>query len=78
MAEAAPDLPARLAHGYRLIALTDAPAYAVETLTKLHTDAVAEYQADPAAAKHLADTPEQAALVLVANTLLNSDIAMNR
>jgi hypothetical protein len=33
---------------------------------------------DPAESRHLADTPEQAALVLVANTLLNSDLALNR
>jgi len=78
MADAGPDLPARLAHGYRLATLTDAPAPVIDTLTKLHTVAVAEYQADPAATKQLAETPEQAALVLVANTLLNSDIAMNR
>jgi hypothetical protein len=78
MTEAGSDLRSQLNHGYRLINLTDAPGYAIETLTQLHADAGTEYKSDPASAKHLAESPEQAALVLVANTLLNSDIAMNR
>ncbi len=73
-----PDLPAQLARGYRLVTLREAPAPVIDTLTNLHTDAVVEYQADPAAAKHLAESPDQAALVLVANTLLNSDAALTR
>ncbi len=34
--------------------------------------------ADPASAGKLAWTPERAALVLVANTLLNTDFALTR
>jgi hypothetical protein len=78
MAEAGPDLATRLGHGYRLVTLRKASAPAIATLSKLHTEAEAEYRADPDAARQLADSPEQAALVLVANTLLNSDVALNR
>ena len=68
----------RIAHGYRLLTLQDAPAAVVATLAKLHADAKADYEKTPAESAKLAATPDEAALVLVANTLLNSDIALNR
>ncbi len=68
----------RVAHGYRLITLQDAPAPVIATLSKLHADAKADYEKTPAESAKLAPTPDEAALVLVANTLLNSDIALNR
>ena len=68
----------RLAHGYRLLTLQEPPAPIVDTLAKLHADALADYQQAPAEAAKLAPTPDEAAMVLVANTLLNSDIALNR
>ena len=37
-----------------------------------------DYRADPESAAKLAATPEAAALTLVANTLLNTDLALNR
>jgi hypothetical protein len=71
-------LEERLAHGYRLLTLQDAPAPVIATLAKLHADAKADYEQAPAESAKLAPTPDEAALVLVANTLLNSDIALNR
>lgn len=78
MAEAGPDLPTQLAYGYRLLTLKDAPEKVIATLSKLHADASQEYQQTPNESAKLASTPAQAALVLVANTLLNSDLALNR
>ena len=78
MAEAGDDLRIQLAHGYRLITLREAAPETLDTLADLHTDTKAELALDPAESAKLADTPDQAALVLVANTLLNSDLALNR
>jgi len=78
MAEAGPDPAARLARGYRLITLRDAPPDIVSTLVQLHADARGEYEKTPAESVKIAPTPDEAALVLVANTLLNSDLALNR
>ena len=80
MTEAGSDLKTQLAHGYRLITLRDPAPEVLETLTTLHRDALTQYRATPADAKALAPdgSPEKAALVLVANTLLNSDAALNR
>jgi hypothetical protein len=71
-------LEEKLGHGYRLLTLGDAPAPVIATLAKLHADAMADYEKSPAESAKLAPTPAEAALVLVANTLLNSDIALNR
>ena len=68
----------RLAHGYRLLALQDPPTEVITTLASLHADAKADYGKSPAESAKLAPTPDEAAMVLVANTLLNSDIALNR
>jgi hypothetical protein len=71
-------LEEKLGHAYRLLTLQDAPAPVVATLVKLHADAKADFEKTPAESAKLAPTPDEAALVLVANTLLNSDIALNR
>ena len=68
----------RIVAGYKLITLQDAPAAVVSSLSKLHADAKADYEKAPAESAKLAATPDEAAMVLVANTLLNSDIALNR
>ncbi|MCW1913116.1 PSD1 and planctomycete cytochrome C domain-containing protein [Luteolibacter sp. GHJ8] len=68
----------RIAAGYRMLKLEDAPAPVVATLAKLHAEARADYEKTPAQSAKLAATPDEAAMVLVANTLLNSDIALNR
>lgn len=68
----------RIAAGYKMLKLEDAPQPVIATLAKLHADARADYEAAPAESAKLAPTPDEAAMVLVANTLLNSDIALNR
>jgi hypothetical protein len=68
----------RMAAGYKLLKLEDAPAPVIETLSKLHLAARADYEQTPAESAKLGATPDEAAMVLVANTLLNSDIALNR
>jgi hypothetical protein len=80
MAEGGSDLKAQLAHGHRLITLREPEPEVLDILTALHHDALAQYRAAPAEAKALAPdgSPEKAALILVANTLLNSDAALNR
>ncbi len=78
MNEAGEDLRIQLAHGYRLITLNEAPPEVIEVLASLHTDAKADYEQNPSESAKLATSPGEAALVLVANTLLNSDLALNR
>lgn len=78
MLAAGPELKTQLIHGYRLITLQHPSAETLATLESLHADAVTEYQNTPDQTKALANSPEHAALILVANTLLNSDHALNR
>ncbi|WP_052573567.1 PSD1 and planctomycete cytochrome C domain-containing protein [Haloferula sp. BvORR071] len=68
----------RIAAGYKLITLEDAPQPVIDTLAKLHTAAKADYEQTPAESAKLGPSADEAAMVLVANTLLNSDIALNR
>lgn len=68
----------RIAHGYRLLLLEEIPHDVLATLSKLHSDAKAVYEREPAEAAKLGETAEEAAMVLVANTLLNSDLALTR
>ncbi|MCW1887071.1 PSD1 and planctomycete cytochrome C domain-containing protein [Luteolibacter flavescens] len=68
----------RLALGYKMLTLQDAPQPVIGTLAKLHAEAKADYEQSPAESAKLAPTPDEAAMVLVANTLLNSDIALTR
>ncbi len=64
----------QIASGCRLITLEEPPAPLVASLTKLYDGALADYRA----AARPGVTPESAAMVLVANTLLNTDLALNR
>ena len=68
----------QIIRGCTLITLDTPPPALVASLTKLHDAALADYRADPESAAKLAATPEAAALTLVANTLLNTDLALNR
>ncbi len=78
MESGGPDLAARIATGCRLLALRDPSPETVAILSGLHAAAMADYAAAPGDSAKLAATPDQAALVLVANTLLNTDEALNR
>jgi hypothetical protein len=68
----------QIARGCRLITLEEPTPSLVASLVRLHDEALADYQARPDTATPLAPTPEAAALTLVANTLLNTDFALNR
>ncbi|MFO1459711.1 MAG: hypothetical protein U1G08_09890 [Verrucomicrobiota bacterium] len=50
----------------------------VASLVKLYRGALEDFASDPSSADKLAPTPQRAALVLVANTLLNTDRALTR
>jgi hypothetical protein len=73
-----PDLQAQLAFGIELCTQQSASPGMIAELAKLHADATADYQKNPAEAAKLADSPSAAALVLTANTLLNLDSALTR
>lgn len=50
----------------------------MNSLMELYQGALEDFRADPASSDSLAPSPERAALVLVANTLFNLDVALNR
>ena len=54
------------------------PAKVTQSLVSLYHDALKSYQEKPDLAKHLATTPEEAALVLCANAILNTDDALTK
>jgi hypothetical protein len=71
-------LEEKITHGCTLLTLEPPDKPVVQALLKLHQTASAEFQKNPADAQKLGATPEDAALVLVANTLFNLDLAMVR
>lgn len=71
-------VPEKLTYGYRQLLLEDPPAKTLAILEQLYQQALDEYHAAPSEAAKLADSPELAALILVANTLLNLDAALVR
>ncbi len=71
-------LDERLRHGYLLVTQQLPSSEVLKVLVELHADALQAYRDDPAQARHLAESPEAAAMVLVANTLLNLDSALTR
>jgi len=79
MIDAAPDdLDASITHGYRLIASRDITPDRTKELTDLYQQLVTEYQAEPATMKAIAETPEKAALAIIASVLLNLDESLTR
>ena len=78
MAAQSADLPAQLAFGVLLATQQSAPPAMIGELAGLHAACVSDYQADPAESAKLAESPQAAALVLVANTILNLDSALTR
>ncbi len=71
-------LPAQLMQGYEWLTLQQAPQSVIDALLRLHSDATAEFARQPAEMQKIAPTPAEAAFVLVANTMLNLDSAINR
>jgi hypothetical protein len=78
MAECSPILPVQLSHGWQLVTLDVPDDDILASLKRLHADILAEITANPGDTAKLDPDPARAALVLVANTLLNSDAALNR
>lgn len=79
MLEHAPgDVPAQIANGYER-ATGRLPSDAnSQVLRTLYDTALADYRAQPELAAKLADSPEKAALALVANTILNLDLTLTK
>ena len=78
MAEVKGSARKQIEHGCRLFTLTKPDAARVKGLLKLYEGALADFRKDPGNHSSLAPTPEKAALVLVANTLLNLDSSLTR
>lgn len=68
----------QIERGCRLLTLDKPPRMMIDSLAKLYEGALADYRADKETAARLGETPEKAALVLVANTLLNLDSSLTR
>ena len=73
-----PELQSQLAFGIELATQQSATPAMLAELLSLHADATADYQQTPAESTKLAESPAAAALVLVANTILNLDSALTR
>lgn len=77
--EAAGDTPQeQIRYACQRLTLEPPPVDMVASLVKLYRGALEDFASDPASADKLAPTPNRAALVLVANTLLNLDRALTR
>ena len=61
-----------------MLLLTDPPVEKQRVLEQLYDESLTEYRQCPDESAKLAQTPESAALVLVAQTLLNLDAALVR
>jgi hypothetical protein len=72
------DLNARLAFGVLLATQQAASPEMLDELAALQSAARAEYEKTPEESAKLAASPDSAAFVLVANTILNLDSALNR
>lgn len=68
----------RIEFGCRLLTLDRPPRVMVDSLMRLYDGALADYQKDEASSVKLGSKPEDAALTLVANTLMNLDASLTR
>jgi hypothetical protein len=78
MIAASPDPSARLAFGVLLATQQTASPDMITALAALHAESTVEYEKSPAQSVKLGETPSAAAMVLVANTILNLDSALTR
>ncbi|RYD37191.1 MAG: hypothetical protein EOP85_17785 [Verrucomicrobiaceae bacterium] len=78
MASHSPELEEQLAFGVLLATQQTASPEMRRELVSLHGASAADYQNSPEESAKLAETPQSAALVLVANTILNLDSALTR
>lgn len=68
----------RIERGCRLFSLEKPSGAVLGSLMKLYESALVDYRNDPVASAQIGSTPEKAAMVLVANTLLNLDSSLTR
>jgi Protein of unknown function (DUF1549)/Protein of unknown function (DUF1553)/Planctomycete cytochrome C len=73
-----PELQSQIAFGIQLATQQSATLSMLEEFQKLHADATVDYQLAPEETAKIAESPAAAALVLVANTILNLDSALTR
>jgi ABC-type taurine transport system substrate-binding protein len=78
MTTVSPELPAQLQQGYQWLTLQEATPEVITALVALHADAFADYNKNPADLQKIAPSAAEAAMVLVANTMLNLDSALTR
>jgi hypothetical protein len=76
VAEAGDSIETQIAHGYMLATQQEATTSTIKTLTDLHHQLAKDYQSQDHSS--LAATPEQAAMVVIANALLNIDSAITK
>ena len=76
--EGGEDVRKQIAFGYELATGRAPTKDALRALQGLHQTSLVRYQTDPELAKKLAGTPEDAALTLVANALLNLDDSLTK
>jgi hypothetical protein len=75
-AEAGSSIENQISHGYTLATQQQATAATIKTLTDLHHQLSKDYQEQDHS--KLASTPEEAAMVVIANALLNIDSAITK
>jgi len=76
--EKAGDLKQQIAQAYQLATSAKPSASDITDLIALHDAALAEYKSDAKLAKSLGNTPEKAALAVVANAILNLDVVLTK
>ena len=76
--EGGEDLQKQIARGYELACGVAPDKSSIAALRDLHERSLARYEREPELAKKLAATPADAALALVANTILNLDSALTK
>ena len=76
--EGGDDLRKQVARGYELATGRVPTRDSLRQLEKLHKTSLARYAANPDLAKQLAGTPDEAAMTLVANALLNLDDSLTK
>jgi hypothetical protein len=76
--EASPDLEARIKYGYLLSTQQTASSDTVTILKQLHADFLEDFKTSPEKSQKVGKSPEDAALTVIANTLLNLDAAITK
>lgn len=76
--ETSGELDAELSFGYRIATSRAITSDRLTELRNLYQQLVAQYTADPVTMKSLANTPDEAALAIVASVILNLDESLTR